>query len=254
MLANVLLASASASNQYAQQVQQLRAADSSTRANLQKAQAAAGPDTLVTSNVTYAIGPDGTRYATGGTISKTTRSRESDNDVSRLGRSQFAADPRALEAQGTRNNALAPAPKSLSELLNPQLSLSPLEFALAFNDESFSENTQRAKLRNIDAGVRSQESLHFRAAGGLAEGIAQYGTEVGPDGELYATSGRVNVRPTASADPAKAARDAITVSHAATAPGDASAQDFFVSRAALSQAAQLYRQAQPEPPVFNLIG
>ena len=84
-----------------------------------------------------------------------------------------------------------------------------------------------------DLQVRLHESLHHDAAGGNASGSPEFQTVTGPDGNIYAVGGHVNVQTTATSDPNKAARDAATLAHAATAPGDASAQDLSVARNAI---------------------
>ncbi len=218
---------------------QMQAIDGQIRSQLQQARGQAGAGSTVTANVTYGIGPDGQRYATGGTV--TTSSRDA---VSANGQAPGVADAprRPLTADNeTTNAARFREPVTLQDIAQARLSLSPLEFAEAFSEE-FNDDIRRSQLQVIDAGVRSQESLHFRAAGGLATGVPQYGYQVGPDGELYATSGQVNIGSSSTTDERKAARDATTLGIAATAPGDASPQDIAVARDAFSRAASLYQR------------
>lgn len=110
---------------------------------------------------------------------------------------------------------------------------------------SASERAYLRQLQAADAAVRTHEALHFRAAGGLGQ-LPQYQTVTGPDGNQYAVGGYVNVSSTANASPEKAARDAQTLVNAATAPGDASAQD-------LNAAKQFSQQALSQPPNIDII-
>lgn len=255
MLSNALLASSASDAFYALELQRLKQADAQARMNLRRAQAAAS-DATVTRNVTYTIGPDGVRYATGSTVSTVKRGVESGAastlDPQRLDRA--ARKPLANENAPQRGFADT-RPATLAELLANKLSLSPLEFALAFS-EPFTDGIARAELQIADRAVRSQETLHFRAAGGLASGTPVYGMQAGPDGALYATSGHVNIQTPSTTDPRKAARNAATLGIAATAPGDASAQDIGVARNAFSRAAGLYQQqALPlDERSVNIIG
>ncbi len=244
--ASILNATAPANQQF--QASQLRSADAALRTQLQQIRASAGADSNVTANVTYSVGPDGVRYATGGNV--VTSRRTVDNGVERPAEPIQLSPDAPIDAEDAvrTSSALAVRPVTLADVLGNRISLSPLEFAQTFS-EDFTDGLRRAELQIADAGVRSQELLHFRAAGGLASGLPQYGTQVGPDGELYATSGQVNIQSTPTTDADKAARDNAVISIAATAPGDASAQDISVARSAISKAASLYRNAaQPEEP------
>jgi hypothetical protein len=108
---------------------------------------------------------------------------------------------------------------------------------------TMSESLQRARLQLDDGAIRLEERLHFQAAGGLAAGLIQLGTQTGPDGEQFARSGQVAIQSPSTSDPREAARNATTVAQAALAPATPSAQDFAVARSALQQAASLYGEA-----------
>lgn len=234
MISNSLLASANSDRFAAVHAMKLRNSDIGARSAIQQAKLQ-NPNATVTANVRYSVGPDGQLYVSGGTVSTTSRSKETANQITPLRNAIENPDAPRAGFQDTR-------PATLADVLSNKLQLSPLEFALSFSEE-FVDDIARAENIIIDGAVRSQETLHYRAAGGLAAGLPQYGTQVGPDGDLIATSGKVDVRASGRSDPRAAARDAATISIAATAPGDASAQDFFVAKSALSQAASLYRQA-----------
>lgn len=214
------------------QVSQMRGKDAEVRAMVQQAMAQAGADGVVNTDITYAIGPDGQVYAVGGTVTTSERSH-------RDGSSPYEGP---LHSQ------------SFSDIQGPKVDMSPLELAdLQAEQEPQSNEAQvLAKLQAADAGVRSHEAQHFRAGGGLVNGVPEYDYAVGPDGQLYAVGGHVNVSTTPTADPDKAARDSMTFANAATAPGDASAQDMSVARSAYGKAASHFAAAQQPEPQVNL--
>ena len=248
---NALMACVDCNRQVSAQSAKLKRAEGMAYASLKAAKINADPKQTVTSNIKYSIGPDGQLYATGGTVTTTTRSSSAENKQSPL------VNP--LVGDIAKNDNVPKAgfadtrPATLADVLSNKLQLSPLEFALSFSEE-FVDDIVRAEQSIVDGAVRSQETLHFRAAGGLASGLPQYGTEAGADGAFIATSGKVDIQSASQTDPAKAARDATTMAIAATAPGDASAQDFFVAKAALNDAAGFYRKAAMPENAVNLIG
>ncbi len=208
-------------------------ADAEARANLQRAVAEAGPNAQVNVQYRYDVGPDGRLYLTGGTVTTTERVTK---DAAGREVSQSPSPP--------------PLENGLSDLAGPKLGLSPLELADTFG-LSEAEEAQLSQLRASDIGVRMHEAQHYRAAGGLANGGPQYDYVQGPDGSFYAVGGAVSVSSTPTNDPQKAARDASTLVNAATAPGDASAQDIAAARGFYSQSGQLFRQAVD--PVFKQV-
>lgn len=112
---------------------------------------------------------------------------------------------------------------------------------------------QRAvqELRAEDLAVRIHEAQHFRAAGGLTSGTPEYTLVEGPDGKQYAVGGVVDIRTSASSDPAKQARDAQALYSAATGPADASAQDISVAQGSLTQAQQAYNALNTQAAQYN---
>jgi hypothetical protein len=100
-----------------------------------------------------------------------------------------------------------------------------------------------ATLRATDRSVRAHEQAHLAAAGAYATSGAVYGYSVGPDGQLYATSGEVSldVSPDAS-DPEKTIEKARIIEAAANAPADPSTQDRMVA----AMAAQMQATAQAQ--------
>lgn len=148
--------------------------------------------------------------------------------------------------QAVANSAQAAPPK-------PNVGLSSADFAQIFglnNNEAQVVN----RLQADDAGVRVHEAQHFRAAGGLASGTAKYEYVQGPDGNLYAVAGQVDVSTTPTSDPDKQRRDAQGLYNAASAPADSSAQDVSVARQALQNAANAYQQTSRNPDDRSLLG
>ena len=122
------------------------------------------------------------------------------------------------------------------------LGLSPSDLADLFGLDS-NEGIVQNRLEAADAGVRTHEAQHFRAAGGLAQGTAEYEYVEGPDGKLYAVAGEVSIASQTTGDPKDDAINAATLYNAATAPGDASAQDLAVARSAIQSANEAYGKA-----------
>jgi len=96
------------------------------------------------------------------------------------------------------------------------------------------------ELEASDRRVRAHEAAHLAAAGGLAQGGANFSSVRGPDGQMYAVSGEVSI----DVSPGRTAQETITraetVRRAALAPADPSAQDYRVA----AQAAQMRAEAQ----------
>jgi hypothetical protein len=98
-------------------------------------------------------------------------------------------------------------------------------------------------LRKRDKEVRAHEAAHQAAAGGLARGGATFSYQRGPDGQLYAIGGEVNIDTSpVSGNPEATLRKAQTIAAAALAPAEPSGQD----RQVAAQAARLAAQAQAE--------
>lgn len=219
------------------QAQRARTADADiySQAMQLEARAQAEGGTVVT-HFTYAAGPDGRPYITSVTVTRT------------------AAETINGEKSDNKRNT----PVSLSDLEPANLPLSPSSQALAYasNGQDLAEMLALHELQHADASVRTHEGLHFRTASGLASGLPEYDYITGPDGKLYAVAGNVKVRTSATADPEKAARDMTTFHAAATAPGDASAEDMGAARAAHQSATDHYgkalaQRASPQFSSFN---
>lgn len=242
----VSLSSANQSlGQIAQQARPQRqsSADAQMRQLVQQARQEAGPGSIVTPQVRFSVGPDGQLVVSGGRVTATPagqRGELADNQ---------RATPQPTLAQRRANAGAA-------DITPPQLALESQSFAELFSEtaqrlqqqeqaiaEDVNESLLESRLRLDDGAIRLEERLHFRAAGGLASGLIQLGTESGPDGQQFARSGQVAIQSPATSDPREAARNAATLARAALAPGTPSAQDFSVARGASQQAASLYGDA-----------
>jgi len=98
------------------------------------------------------------------------------------------------------------------------------------------------KLRELsqrDREVRAHEQAHAAVAGSLAKGGPSYSFERGPDGQLYAVGGEVQIDTSAVAgDPQATAEKARQVRRAALAPAQPSRQDRAIAAAASALEAQ----------------
>lgn len=81
-----------------------------------------------------------------------------------------------------------------------------------------------------DAIVRTEEESHQTLAGANA-GMISYSYTAGPDGRLYATGGKVSIRPIQGLDGVAAIANQAAISRAASVPGS-SAADFNVPKGA----------------------
>lgn len=222
-----------------EQVQQLRLSDARLRSEAARIQAQAeARGESVATQVGFTRGPDGRNYASSVTI---TRSR---TETTTLG-----PDGRWQEGEGNGPPRMAfgqPLPQNMADIWPVGLPMTPSEMAESFaqrNREALDGIAEAAALdalQHADAGVRVHEGLHFRAAGGVAQGIAELDFIEGPDGRYYAVAGNVDVQTSTTADPEKAKREAAAFAAAATAPGDASAQDNHAARGAFTHAAETY--------------
>lgn len=162
----------------------------------------------VTAQVTYSRAADGSSYVSAVTIT------------------------RMVESGGRSDNT----PSAQTPI--PDASVAEMQ-RLAFEVYMQEKQVQNA-LQMADASVRTHEGLHFRTAGGIAVGTAEFDYLQGPDGQQYAVAGAVEVRTTTTSDPMQAASEARDFAAAANAPGDASAQDMTAARMAHGMASEYY--------------
>ncbi len=106
------------------------------------------------------------------------------------------------------------------------------------------EDQQRVReLKARDREVRAHEQAHLSAAGGIAKGGANYTFERGPDQQMYAVGGEVQIDTSAVADnPVATLRKAQIIRRAALAPANPSSQD----RSVAAEATQMASQAQAD--------
>jgi SprA family protein len=114
--------------------------------------------------------------------------------------------------------------------------------------QSESTNTQQKnpeeqrlinELRAKDQEVRAHELAHAAAAGGLAKGGPTFEYQRGPDGQLYAVGGEVQIDTSGiPGDPEATLQKAQQIQQAALAPAQPSAQDRSVAIAAAAMAAE----------------
>jgi hypothetical protein len=103
-------------------------------------------------------------------------------------------------------------------------------------------------LKARDREVRAHEAAHLAAAGGYAQGGANFSYSRGPDGKLYATGGEVSIDSSAVAgDPEATLRKAQVVQRAALAPAEPSGQDRQVAAEAAAMATQARQEMASAP-------
>jgi hypothetical protein len=95
----------------------------------------------------------------------------------------------------------------------------------------YTEDEQRRlqRLRQRDQEVRAHEQAHVAAAGGLVRGPPRYTLVKGPDGQMYAIGGHVQIDTSPEPTPEKTIEKARKIKAAALAPGDPSPQDLQVA-------------------------
>lgn len=107
-----------------------------------------------------------------------------------------------------------------------------------FNKLSPEQRRQLAELRTRDREVRAHEAAHQAVAGRFA-GPVKFDFQRGPDGQLYATGGQVQVDTSPVPGDLEATIDKMeTIRAAALAPGNPSAQDQAVAAQALREIVQ----------------
>jgi hypothetical protein len=106
-----------------------------------------------------------------------------------------------------------------------------------------------AKLSATDRDVRAHEMAHLTVAGPYAIGGPSYTFTVGPDGQMYATGGDVQLDAAPDpSDPKKTIEKAKVIEAAAYAPADPSNQDRRVAAqaAGMEQAAERQLEQQQQ--------
>lgn len=109
------------------------------------------------------------------------------------------------------------------------------------NNQQKNPEVQRIinELRITDQEVRAHEQAHAAAAGGLAKGGPTFEYQRGPDGQLYAVGGEVQIDTSGvPGDPEATLQKAQQIQQAALAPAQPSSQDRSVAVAAAAMAAE----------------
>ena len=103
------------------------------------------------------------------------------------------------------------------------------------------------RLKSIDAQVRAHEQAHVALLNGYAQGGPNYIYVLGPDGQLYAVGGSVDVdlRPIPG-NPEATIRKARILRRASFGPTQPSAQDFRVAAAAYRMEMEAKRELARE--------
>lgn len=129
------------------------------------------------------------------------------------------------------------------------------------------ENSQAAQLTESEASkqqivrelsardreVRAHEQAHKAVAGQLSQGAPSYTYERGPNGQLYAVGGEVQIDTSAvKGDPQATIQKAEQIKRAALAPANPSAQDRSVAAQATQMAAQARAELQAETTAHEL--
>jgi hypothetical protein len=135
---------------------------------------------------------------------------------------------------------------------------SGLDAASVWSDLPPDVQAQILELKATDQKVRAHEMAHIAAGAGVVTGGATFSYTRGPDGNLYAVGGEVQIDSSeVPGDPEATIRKAEAIQRAALAPADPSAQDRAVAaRAAMiaSQARmelQKQEMSQPDDPASN---
>ena len=93
------------------------------------------------------------------------------------------------------------------------------------------EKQQLHELQARDMEVRTHESAHQAASGGMA-GSASFSYQRGPDGKMYAVGGEVPISMKSGSTPEETIANARQVAAAAMAPANPSPQDYAVASSA----------------------
>ncbi|MBU1659671.1 hypothetical protein KKG72_11580 [bacterium] len=105
------------------------------------------------------------------------------------------------------------------------------------------------ELQSRDSEVRSHESAHQAAGGGMT-GAASFTYRQGPDGKMYAIGGEVSISMQSGSSPEETLRNARQIAAAAMAAGNPSPQDYSVASSAkvmeMKALQQLAKEQQAE--------
>jgi hypothetical protein len=117
----------------------------------------------------------------------------------------------------------------------------------ADQSQDIERQTQLTRLRERDREVRDHEQAHVAAGGQHVRGGMQLELQKGPDGNVYAVGGSVNLDTApVPGDPESTVEKARTVRRAALAPAEPSGQDRNVAAEASAMEAQARLELQTQ--------
>ncbi|MBX2831735.1 MAG: hypothetical protein KTR23_11220 [Rhodospirillales bacterium] len=139
-------------------------------------------------------------------------------------------DPRDIDGQGTADETDTRSPTQRQQQEREDTPKSARQPTANPAILTANERDIVQELRARDAIVRTEEESHQALAGANA-GMISYSYTPGPDGRLYATGGKVSIRPIQGLEGAAAIANQAAISRAASVPGS-SAADFNVAKGA----------------------
>ena len=126
--------------------------------------------------------------------------------------------------------------KQTNAEIKPGASSSKDEYGAELSQQ---ELKQLKELRQRDQEVRTHEQAHAAAAGSLTRGLPSYSFQRGPDGQLYAIGGEVQIDTSpVPGDPEATVEKAQKIRRAALAPAQPSQQDRSIAAAMAAMEAQ----------------
>lgn len=152
-----------------------------------------------------------------------------------------------LESTQQADKSVNPNSKNQSDMVgkNSQVDDEITTFTRSNNTQKIESDLKQEEINQLrelsqrDREVRAHEQAHAAVAGSLAKGGPSFSYQRGPDGQLYAVGGEVQIDTSAVAgDPEATAEKARQVRRAALAPAQPSQQDRAVAAAASALEAQ----------------
>lgn len=150
-----------------------------------------------------------------------------------------AAREQGAQPRGEASSAPTSATGSTAETTEQSETTSSSDGSQRLSDE---ELRVVEEMKKEDARVRQHEMAHLMAAGQYARGGMTLDYERGPDGNLYAVGGRVNIDTSVEPTPRETIQKMQTIQRAALAPAEPSPTD----RQVASEAALKESQARME--------
>jgi hypothetical protein len=146
------------------------------------------------------------------------------DDVARYGAAEHFGKDGVFQVYGAEPADIGGDQKTPAELAQEERA----EESTPGGELTADEQQMVAELRTRDAEVRSHESAHMAAGGGLTGGMS-LSYQLGPDGKRYAVGGEVSIDASPGNTPEETVLKAQRVRAAALAPAEPSAQDRSVA-------------------------